>query len=402
MDNQTPLNNQPPLPAQPSNQPGPTPIPGGNPIDISSVLLPKKDIHPDSAQRVVAGEVLNDQAAAIAAREVPRQPTPIQRVYPAAPPTPEQANSTSPLQTYQEDIQTAVGDQHVSVVSIAAAEAARRSRSPLESAPAGPRFTLRNVIYIGLGLVLIGIASGTLAYIMFKPTTVPVATTATAPFIAVDGSKNIPVSTTMSRTALMSALVSARDSSNLSLGLVERILPIEASTTQSGAPVQLSSSAFLTLIAPLVPDALVRSLYPNFLLGVHSFSQSQPFMILRVDSYQQGFSGMLAWEVTLQQDLAPLFPYTQPQPRATPAQTEGTTTASTTPVTTADQVVVPPTFSDQVVENHDARVMRGAQGDITLLWTFLDQQTIVITTSPSTLREVIKRLSVAPFQSIPL
>jgi hypothetical protein len=51
-----------------------------------------------------------------------------------------------------------------------------------------------------------------------------------------------------------------------------------------------------------------------------------------------------------------------------------------------------------VVENHDARVLYNNTGDIVLLWTFVDQHTLAITTNPATLREIISRLSVAPIQ----
>jgi hypothetical protein len=50
-------------------------------------------------------------------------------------------------------------------------------------------------------------------------------------------------------------------------------------------------------------------------------------------------------------------------------------------------------FVDRVVDNHDSRVIQNAAGDILLLWTFLDRNTLVITTNQYTLSEVISRLN---------
>jgi len=49
----------------------------------------------------------------------------------------------------------------------------------------------------------------------------------------------------------------------------------------------------------------------------------------------------------------------------------------------------------------DARVLQNQYGDVYLLWTFLDRNTLVITTNDATLREVISRLKEAPITPIP-
>ena len=45
--------------------------------------------------------------------------------------------------------------------------------------------------------------------------------------------------------------------------------------------------------------------------------------------------------------------------------------------------------------------MLNPEGDILMLWTFLDRTTIVIATNESTLREIISRLSQASLISLP-
>lgn len=80
-------------------------------------------------------------------------------------------------------------------------------------------------------------------------------------------------------------------------------------------------------------------------------------------------------------DLAPLFTRS-PSPKINTQNT-----ASSTPPVQLLQTV----FFDQVVENRDVRVVKNQAGDILLLWTFLDRNTILITTNEYTLREVITR-----------
>jgi hypothetical protein len=159
---------------------------------------------------------------------------------------------------------------------------------------------------------------------------------------------------------------------------------------QTAIPAEL----FLPLIAPTVPDELVRTLAKEFLLGIHLFDGPQAFLILRTDFYERAFAAMLVWERTMQNELSPLFTR-NPRPR-TPeelapqidpmATSTATTTAQTPPV------AAPNVFVDRIVENRDARVIVNSAGDILLLWTFLDRNTLVITTNEYTLREIITRI----------
>jgi hypothetical protein len=126
---------------------------------------------------------------------------------------------------------------------------------------------------------------------------------------------------------------------------------------------------------------------------------------------------MLAWEESMYNDLTPLFKRVPPVharptgPTPTIEDPIGTSTASSspaatsTPAATTTAIEAPQFFQgnflDQIVENHDARVMLSQDGDILLLWTFLDRSTIVVTTNEATLREIISRLSQPSVISLP-
>src|SRR6185369_9475107 len=86
-----------------------------------------------------------------------------------------------------------------SVISIAAAEAQRRAQkgrtdTPLEELPPlKERVTtfIKQFSMIAAGIIVVGIAIGTVTYLVLRPTTTPVQLAPNAPFIAIDQAKPI-------------------------------------------------------------------------------------------------------------------------------------------------------------------------------------------------------------------
>ncbi|HUD02854.1 MAG TPA: hypothetical protein VMR46_02430 [Candidatus Paceibacterota bacterium] len=384
---------------------GQTPnTPPHDPFDLGKILLPKKETPgqtPASASRVNAGALLEQEqnatllgGAGADAVDVSAESSRGNGATSAPAPAAE-TQTVQPIETYQGDIEGLVKDKNVSVLSIAAAEAARRAQTheSEERAPAQDRSALiKNIGLFALGFLFLVAASGALAYIVERPTSVGTPQAPTAPFIAVDDTKTITIDQYTTRTSLMSTLTAAKQATALSLGLMSRLLITTASSTASGQVlVPLDAQSFFTLIAPDIPQNLLLTMQPTFLLGVHVYNDNQPFFIIRVDSYEQAYASMLAWEPTMQADLSPLFDYT-PSPHI-PEQGIATTTPPAQFIQTG--------FVDMIVENHDARVIQNSTGDISLLWTFIDRNTLVITTNDATLREIISRLQNAPVTPIP-
>ena len=397
---------KPSTPAQPQS--------GAGHIDLGKILLPKKETPGQttaSAERINAGALLEQEQSATLltpASEV-EKPAPVRLTE-----APKDDTAVKSIETYQGDIEGVVKDKNISILSIAAAEAERRGSQQISggaaSTPSGMpgAKTLTSIALYVLGFVFLAGASGALAYILERPTSVGAPAAApTAPFIAVDDTKDITIAPTATRASVMSTLTAAKEATALSLGLMSRLLVTVASTTPSGTQglEALSAQSFFTLIAPDMPQALLRAINPNYLLGVHVYDNNQPFIIMSVDSYEQAYAGMLAWEPSMQQDLSPLFNYTPPV--HIPEEQVGASTVSTSsPQANAAASTTPPAspvaptgFVDSIVENHDARVIQNSTGDITLLWTFLDRNTLVITTQGATLREIISRLQEAPVTS---
>lgn len=364
-----------------------------NSLDLNNILLPKKDAPSvDSAQRVDAGTLMQQEQAATL-----KPPVSSGDSVSRTPITHSPQEGIAPLQTFQGDIASVIGSKGVSVVSIAAAEANRRGTQPVSqdeqitNTPAP--HTLRNILFALIGLLFVAGAIGALGYIVLSNAPLPQQQAGVTPFIAIDSTNTVSVEPTIQRPGLMQRLVSAKNSVSISLGLVAQLYVEQTATSTDAEPAYMNAQTLLSTLAPDAPETLVRDLSPIYLLGVHSFGVNQPFLILKVDSYAQGYAGMLAWEQTMKKDLAPLFTYAPAPKIIKPTEPIATSTVATS---TPELPPLQTGFTDSIVQNHDARVTVDKYGTIDFLWTFLDRQTLVITTNPDTLREIIARLKQAP------
>lgn len=362
-------------------------------VNLNDILLPKKEEHsPASATRINAGVLLENEQSA----ELPKGDA-----APIVPPQrPEGPTDTpiAPLQTYESDVQSVISKKNISALDIASAESDRAGKSAFTlSTPKVDWGKVKSVATLLGSLLFVGAAAALLYFVFLRGAPTPVELTpAQTPFIAVDNTQVLLFTEAqLKRNTIMSNLVNLKDKTNISLGLISRVyLAVGSSSTAAGAlPPPLQIQTLLSILAPNISQDFLRTLDPRYyIFGFHMFDGSQPFLILKVDSYEQAFSGMLAWERTMSQELSPLFTRI-PRPKLN--DEVQTPTGSTT-----EEVIVSPTqFKDKIVENHDARVIENAVGDILLIWTFLDRSTLLITTNEATLRELISRKSTFVSQS---
>jgi predicted ATP-binding protein involved in virulence len=88
--------------------------------------------------------------------------------------------------------------------------------------------------------------------------------------------------------------------------------------------------------------------------GIYSSNPNKIFFILSTDDYGLTYSGMLKWESTMANDLSPFFQNIDIQSTSTPL------------------------FQDDSFNNHDVRVLRNSNGQIVLMYGFIDKNTLVI------------------------
>ena len=111
------------------------------------------------------------------------------------------------------------------------------------------------------------------------------------------------------------------------------------------------------------------------MVGVINVGGTQsPFFILSLTSYNETFAGMLAWEASMNGDLAPVF----------------TPVPST--MTSASGLPVERTFQDLVMRNYDVRALKDDAGNIELYYSFPSQKILIIAESPYSFSEILSRL----------
>ena len=272
--------------------------------------------------------------------------------------------SLPPLRTYQSDVADAIKENNTSVVQIALAEARRKERD-LKSPELS---TKKNVGFLFGGIVLVLLGLSVTGYFLFRSEPAPVAVVTEIPIIIPDAKSTI-VFSNPSRTQILSTLKAEK---NKTAGNVGKVDTIELVRTIGDSKVPIEAPVFLEAIGLSIPEELSRSFENKFVFGFHSLQERQAFLLLKTNSYQNTFAGMLAWEGDILYDLQGIF---------LNRELEATGNKES--------------FKDEILANKDARVVRDTNGNIIFLYSFLDKETLLITTNTLTLKEIDARLRAA-------
>ncbi len=139
---------------------------------------------------------------------------------------------------------------------------------------------------------------------------------------------------------------------------------IEIYLTRSG--VELSFASFRQALSLSIPDNLTRHLRDNFLFGLYDSGESRSrFLILQTSFFDQAWSATFDWERYMVGDLSTLL-HTPNDNRVS--------------------------WSDRIIRNKDVREAKNEAGETVLLYSFLNEQTILIARNESAFVEVYKRL----------
>jgi len=133
---------------------------------------------------------------------------------------------------------------------------------------------------------------------------------------------------------------------------------------ENGVERPVTSGEFFTSIHATLDEGAVRTLDDTIMMGSVTTLVNEPYLILRTNDFDTLFSAFLSWEQTMQADLSPLF---------------GVALSSETH------------FSDSVWNNRSTRTLKGAEGQTVLLYSFVDQNTVVITQSEEALSILLEK-----------
>jgi hypothetical protein len=278
------------------------------------------------------------------------------------------------IRTYQGDVANAIHNQKESIFSIHTAERARAEEKKAELTPEekeSRKQNLKTVAYFIGGILLLALA-GTAGYLSYtryiEKTTVPTVSVPENRLLPVVATDNVDT-TTLNRLDLIERLAKEREA-RIPDGNVKHIELYKGADT---APL-MNPTEFMLLIGGRPSGSLVRSFDNIFMLGIlgmpESASSSETFMLMKLDSYENAFAGMLAWESAMKEDILPLFQ-------------DETIIASTTPGTS---------FRDKTIKNKDARVLVDESGKTVLIYSFYNQNLLIITGGEESLKTLINKL----------
>jgi hypothetical protein len=273
----------------------------------------------------------------------------------------------APIRTYNTDLADAVREHGGSVVRVAIAEDEKRRREYEETAIGSKR----NLFFIIGGTILVLGAIGGVWWAYQNKgaasVVVPVVEAVPHSLVLSDAAQTIDIGP-MQVGDIYAAVNGIVAVPGIQPGQVKNII---LTKTADGSLARPSASNLLSGLGTHAPDTLLRSLSPDYMLGVYQYDKASLFLIVHGTAHDFLLSGMLAWEPYLFTDLAPLFKI----------DTSGFTKAS------LGKVV----FYDAIIANHDARAALDADKNPLLYYSFLDPNTILIAADPKVLTEVVTR-----------
>lgn len=383
----------PPVPVPPESKPGELDLtpssPGAIGDDIAKILedvkLPERRGSASSSRTIEnkAASIDSELASAIAQEgNMPAMPEPSAAIT-SAPPSEQSAdpNAVSAVHTFKDDLQHVVRDEKVSFIRAASLEEDRRARkgSAVRSEAAEHRSRrLFGVLFGSLLLLVLGGAALFGVYtVMIQKAAAPAATSSSSILFA-EQSVAFPIDG-QSASDLKQALAQARGSTQGALGSIIQIIPTVSTTSPSGqvATRPATLSEFMAAIGANPPPDLLRALSDQFFFGFHTVDTEAPLFVIPVTSYDHAFAGMLAWESTMNADLAPIF------------------TAVPTMTTDSNGLPTTRTFQDDVMRNYDVRELKNDAGQVELYYSFPTQNILVIAESPYSFTEILSRLQAA-------
>lgn len=345
---------------------------------------------PERREFVASGDIAKRNEAA---KEVPALQTmpsgpetkKVQADTAENPPAPQTRNgqdirsSVPPLHTLKDDLQSTVRDKKMSIVhAVALEEEKKRGREKLEGGSGTEHKHTRAILLI---FALILLAGGALygIYVYNREPAPASAAPEETPLFFADKTVPFPLGAS-SGTDLKRTLAQGLNAPRASLGAVMRIMPIIAGAEPDGAQRERVATVeeFLNAIGAQASPDLLRAFRSDFFLGINAATdRNVPILVISVSSYERAFAGMLAWEATINDDLAPFF--------------------TLVPSLTVDEsgLLVNRKFEDGIVQNYDIRALKDDSGAVKLMYSFPTRNMLVIVEDPYSFTEVLGRLRAA-------
>ncbi|HUO55816.1 MAG TPA: hypothetical protein VMU27_00035 [Candidatus Paceibacterota bacterium] len=318
-----------------------------------------------------------DPKASAVAPEPPKDAQEKKSVVLEKPQQEEGRDPVTPLHTLNDDIQDIVRRRKISIVRATALE--QDKKRTVRATMVNPGVIARRkrifaFLFASILLIVLGCAAlyGVALVSQKRSST----TSGQYPsLLFAEQSETLPIDN-LSSDALKQTIAQARHDNSAPLGSITRIIPTVSATTTSGQSTTEAATTeqFLTALNTQAPGSLIRALGDTFFFGIHAVDGNPPVLVIPVTDYDAAFGGMLEWESTMNQDLAPAFDAVAPLTVAT----SGLPTVRS--------------FSDSLMLNYDVRVLKDDSGNVVLYYSFPTRDILIIAESPSSFGEILGRL----------
>ena len=308
------------------------------------------------------------------------------------------------IRTYESDVAEALANRKISTIEMAVAENKRKfagkagevsgasgtsaiaSSDEPSSKKSGEKLF---IVIISLVLIGVGLGGGYYLYLM-SPLAVEAPTAVTdqkiSSIITPDNQKIVPINNIASdqlAKKLQSLLANEKTSS-------QRITDFVLTKTFASTTIRVTGPEIVDVLGLQVSEAFKRSLTNNWMFGLAGNNTGKDgFIILTNNFFQNAYAGMLKWEPVMADDLSVALNYRE---KAITSPMNASSTASSTPTIVKSLFTIHGKFFDREISNRDVREFFDDAGDLLVLYSFLDKNTLVITTSETTLKLLIDKL----------
>ncbi len=290
-----------------------------------------------------------------------------------------------PIRTYESDIAEAIANKKTSVLNIAVEERKKvegTQSAVISNKPEPSSGSWRKFIMLLLSIILIagGIGGGYYLYLQ-SPLALPtpeIKTDNIIPgIIKADNQRVIELGTVKSSDFPIKIKdLLFNDKLN-----ADKINEYILNNTVESTTNRIDAVQFFQMLDASVPESFNRSLTKKWMLGTYDEELSKvPFIILTTEFFQNTFAGMLKWENSMADEMAVIFNY---EDRA--RQQNSTSTLSSF-------FTIRGKFQDRTILNRDVREFISETGEILILYSFIDKDTLVITTSEEILKKIIQKI----------
>lgn len=282
------------------------------------------------------------------------------------------------IRTYKSDVVEEMKKQKSSLTSMVLAEKDKQQKQGKFAPKAKPD----KKIFILLGGTFMVLVIGVVGYLLVKPNpntgneNQEITVQQISTLILPNYKREIYVDR-VKRDNIITALQKEKAETSIPLGYVIQFFITTEDKTKSFViedepdyKLMVTTESFFDGIESKIPNSLVRNLGQEFIFGYHSSLGNNPFLILKVKSYNNVFAGMLEWEKTMYRDLSPVF-----------VKDGSKMSLDNNP------------FKDVVVSNRDVRAILNSAGKIELAYSFPNPETLIIANNETTLQELYRRVT---------